>query len=153
MTKVLGTDIRDPEGDEPYVRPEKLAIKDYMLSPTGIKIFKPSGAPVHFFEILSPDGTKIGRASAILEPDTEKVKHVGQVCVTVAESHSSAQLMAEVGLCLARHCKEHGVSTIRFVVPKKAAAAVDACKIAGAIETGELISDKAGDMVALELKL
>lgn len=128
MTKVRGTDLRDPIPGEDITTPQILNGQGFTLQPRTVKVFKPTGAPVYLYDIMADAPERIGIASLELEPDSQQVIDVGHACANLAEDQTEPGLLARVAELLITHGYEQGLPSVRVVVPSEDAKSIEACK-------------------------
>lgn len=84
MTVVRGTDLRDQLPGEAIAAPQILNGQGFTLRPRTVKVFKPTGAPVYLYDVMTDDPERVGIASLVLEPDTQQLLDVGHACANLA---------------------------------------------------------------------
>ncbi|MDH0292753.1 hypothetical protein N7414_26845 [Pseudomonas sp. GD04087] len=129
MTVVNGKDLRAVQPGEAFAEAQVLYGEGFSLQPRDVKVFKPTGAPVIFYDVFK-DGEqdRSGIASLVLEPDASRVRDVGHACANLAESCQDPDLLARVGELLIAHGYEQGLPSVRIVVPAADARSVAACE-------------------------
>lgn len=128
MTKLKGTDLRDPQPGEEIAPPQTLQGQGFTLQPREVKVFKPTGAPVYLYDIMTDATKRVGIASLALEPDFQQVEDVGHACANLAEDCTDPHLLTKVAELLIAHGYEQGLPSVRVVVPADYAQAVAACE-------------------------
>lgn len=129
MTKVRGTDLRDQLPGEDIATPQILYGQGFTLQPHTVKVYKPTGAPVYLYDVLTDDSPeRVGIASLVLEPDAREVVDVGHACANLAEGQTEPGLLARVAELLINHGYEQGLPSVRVVVPSDDAKSIDACE-------------------------
>lgn len=126
MTSPIGADLRNPLPTESFPPAAPLAIDGVVLAPSAVKVFKPSGAPACFYDVVR-DETRIGIANLILEPDSEKVSEVGHVCVRLLDSHADSDLLQQIAERLISHAHEQGLTDVCIVVPETSQESLQVC--------------------------
>ncbi|MFJ3050021.1 hypothetical protein [Pseudomonas nitroreducens] len=129
MTVVNGKDLRAIQPGETFAEAQVLYGEGFSLQPREVKVFKPTGAPVIFYDVFK-DGepNRSGIASLVLEPDASQVRDVGHACANLAEGCKDPDLLARVGELLIAHGYEQGLPSVRIVVPAADARSVAACE-------------------------
>lgn len=133
MTMPKSTDLRDPQPGEGISPPQTLQGVGFTLQPREVKVFKPTGAPVHLYDIMTDATKRVGIASLVLEPDFRQVENVGHVCANLAGDQADPALLANVGELLIAHAYEQGLPSVRIVVPADHAPSVAACEAQGGL--------------------
>lgn len=129
MTVVNGKDLRAVQHGEAFAAPQVLKGPGFHLQPRDIKVFKPTGAPVIFYDVFQEgEQERCGIASLVLEPDASQVEDVGHACANLAESCQDPTLLARVGELLIAHGYEQGLPSVRIVVPAADGKSVAACE-------------------------
>ncbi|WP_166360326.1 hypothetical protein [Pseudomonas akapageensis] len=128
MTSPRGADLRDQLPGEIIAEPQILNGQGFTLQPQRVKVFKPTGAPVYFYDIMTDSPERVGIASLVLEPDSQQVVDVGHACANLAESQTEPGLLARVAEVLITHGYEQGLPSVRVVVPAEDAKAIEACE-------------------------
>ena len=140
MSRIGGNLLRDatPQEYRPLLA-DKVG-NGFTLRNIDIKRMRSTNAAVHFFDVIDPQGNRLGVASLVLEPSVDVVRDFGHVCVTLAEGKSNPQLLADVGQLVFNTAYEHGLEEIRVVVPDDHAASVGACDALNPCATAERLS-------------
>jgi hypothetical protein len=127
MTVVRGNDLRDLSPDESFSMPQILNGQGFELHPRSVKVFKPTGAPVYFYDVITDSPERVGIASLVLETDTSQVADVGHVCANLSESQPDTELLSRIAQRLISHGLENGLQTVRVVVPAQDEKSIQAC--------------------------
>ncbi|NUT78105.1 hypothetical protein HNO86_23980 [Pseudomonas sp. C1C7] len=128
MTVVRGTDLREKLADEDIAPPQILNGDGFTLQPRAVKVFKPTGAPVYLYDVLTDGPERVGIASLVLEPDSAQVADVGHACANLAEDQTDPGLLARIAEKLIAHGYEQGLPSVRVVVPSEDAKSIKACE-------------------------
>ncbi|MFM0172556.1 hypothetical protein [Paraburkholderia sediminicola] len=133
MTAPKGNELRDLLPEDAFSTPKLLNGQGFQLRPTRVKVYKPTGAPVYFYDVVTDDNTRVGIANLILEKDSQQVSELGHVCARLSEDQDSVELLKQVGELLISHGHECGLTEIRIVVPEQSEKSVQACASIGKI--------------------
>ncbi|WP_143136736.1 hypothetical protein [Burkholderia ubonensis] len=128
MTAPRGNELRDLLADETILTPKPLNGQGFQLLPSHVKAYKPTGAPVYFYDVVTDNNTRIGIANLILENDSQQVSEIGHVCARLLEDRHSIELLKQVGELLISHGQECGLTEIHIVVPEQSDKSVKACE-------------------------
>lgn len=132
MTAPTGKDLRDLLPEENIPLPQLLKGQGFELRPSSVKVFKPTGAPTYFYDVMTDDKTRVGVANLIVETDTSQVSEVGHVCARLLEEQHSAELLKQIAELLISHGHQCGLTNVRIVVPEQSETSVQVC---GSINT------------------
>ncbi|MHC8294357.1 hypothetical protein [Pseudomonas sp. LB3P58] len=133
MTVVKGNDLRELSADDVYSEPQVLNGLGFELHPQSVKIFKPTGAPVYFYDVFTDGPDRVGIASLVLEMDALQVADVGHACANLSESQTDPDLLSRIADRLISHGLESGLRTVRVVVPAGDEKSIQACLAQGNI--------------------
>ena len=128
MTAPKGKDLRNLLPEDSISMPQVLNGHGFVLQPSSVKIFKPTGAPAYFYDVMTDDSTRIGVANLIVETDPQQVSEMGHVCARLLEKQHNAELLKQVAELLISHGSQLGLSKIRIVVPEHSKDSVQVCE-------------------------
>jgi hypothetical protein len=128
MTAPRGNELRDLLADEAFLTPKPLNGQGFQLLPSHVKVYKATGAPVYFYDVVTDTNGRIGIANLILEKDSQQVSEIGHVCARLLEDQHSMELLKQVGELLISHGHECGLIEIHIVVPEQSGESVKACE-------------------------
>lgn len=127
MTVVRGNDLRDVEPGESVEMPDALSGQGFELQPRTVKVFKPTGAPVYFYDVITDGPERVGIASLVLEKDPGQVADCGHACANLSEGQTDPDLLSRVATRLIAHGFEKGLPKVRVVVPAQDEKSKHAC--------------------------
>ncbi|MGE8364484.1 MULTISPECIES: hypothetical protein [unclassified Cupriavidus] len=133
MTAPAGNELRDLLADDAIPTPKLLNGQGFQLRPSRVKVYKPSGAPVYFYDVMTDSNTRVGIANLILEKDSQQVSEIGHVCARLLEDQYSTELLKQVAELLISHGHECGLTEICIVVPEQSEESVNVCESIGKI--------------------
>ena len=133
MTAPKGNELRDLLADDVISSPKVLNGRGFQLRPSRVKVYKPTGAPAYFYDVVTDDDTRVGIANLILEKDSQQVSDIGHVCARLSEEQHSTELLKQVAELLISHGHECGLTEIRVVVPEQSEDSVKVCESIGKI--------------------
>lgn len=128
MTAPRGNELRDLLADDVISPPKLLNGQGFQLRPSSVKVYKPTGAPAYFYDVMTDSNTRVGIANLILEKDSQQVSEIGHVCARLLEDQHSDELLKQVAELLISHGHECGLTEIRIVVPEQSEKSVNVCE-------------------------
>lgn len=128
MTAPKGKDLRNLLPEDHISMPQVLNGDGFVLQPSSVKVFKPTGAPAYFYDVITDDSARIGIANLIVETDPQQVSQIGHVCARLSENQHNAELLKQIAELLITHGSQHGLSKIRIVVPEHSKDSVQVCE-------------------------
>lgn len=137
MTAPLASVLRDLIDEDAVLTPELLNGQGFQLRPSRVKIYKPTGAPVYFYDVMTDGNARIGIASLILEKDSQQVSEIGHVCARLLEDQHSVELLRQVAELLISHGRERGLTEVSIVVPEQSEGSVKGCESLSKISNRE----------------
>ncbi len=128
MTAPRGNELRDPLADDVISPPKLLNGQGFQLRPSSVKVYKPTGAPAYFYDVVTDDNIRVGIANLILENDSQNIYEIGHVCARLLEDQNSDELLKQVAELLISHGHECGLTEVRVVVPEQSDQSVNVCE-------------------------
>ena len=128
MTAPKGNELRDLLPEDAISTPKLLNGQGFQLRPSRVKVYKPTGAPAYFYDVVTDSNTRVGIANLILEKDSQQVSEIGHVCARLSEDQDSMELLKQVAELLISHGHECGLTEIRVVVPEQSEKSVKVCE-------------------------
>jgi len=137
MTKIAGHLMRNATPQEHTPLLKDLTGTGFLLRNTHIKRLRSTNAAVHLFDVIGPQGNRLGVANLVVEPSVDAIRDFGHVCVTLAEDNSNSQLLTDAAQLLFDTAYKLGLKEIRVVSPKDHADSVCACEALNPDTTAE----------------